>query len=206
MVTALLLAVAMGIPTSFTYDELAAANQRYLNETSGYFYKFQSLGGYGKFDIFQDTKAYSNRLTTANSQAIAALSVSLLITIISYWTVLNLGLGEEDQISREYWRFLRIIALLQVSFEALGVFLTYAALCLAVELKFPDRRYEMDTGFSAKLLGGFTFDANSPHQYFWTMSNLVLFGTLACGCVLSSLGIMVHFRTLRLSQKGRTGC
>ena len=179
LVDALLLTIAVAIPTSFDDEEIERVNEKFA---SGGEWKFfnehlkaaDELGG-----------LYSNRLLMNWSHAINSLSVSFISVILTYVILANTFIVENPVIMRAWWKYVRWVITAQIFFTTMGFVYTGFVGLVSVEMKYPDphiREHGEHGGMDA------FFSNLSSHDRPWARNwtSLVLSASVAvCGTALT---------------------
>lgn len=132
LVGALLLAVVLGVPASFSVEELENANARFKRamDRDDCWYKENP-----ERDRFGDKQ--SDRLLFYYNLGSTFLSCSLFITILVYVFFSTREFVKKHTEFVAWWKYIRYCVLLSFIFLLLGINWTYVSVMILVDMKFP---------------------------------------------------------------------
>jgi len=175
LVGALLLAVVLSVPASFTVEEMENANERFkmTMEGKGCWYKVNR-----ERDRFGDKM--SDRLLFYYNMGATFLSCSLFMTILVYAFFSTRDFVKKHAEFVAWWKYIRYCVLMSFIFLIMGVNWTYVSMLAMVQMKFPrgcmilPREDDMN------------YEKGSIHVNFFLFQTTMLYvSLLATACTLS---------------------
>lgn len=134
LVCALMLSVVLGVPGSFSVDELENANERYREAAlNGYC----SLVSPGDVNYEKYGAKYSDRLLHAYHMATVFMSISLLITVLVYTFLSTHDFAKDTKGFECWWKYSKFLVAMIFSALVVGLYFTYLTFLLVVEGKYP---------------------------------------------------------------------
>lgn len=183
LVGALLLAVVLSVPASFSVEELESANERIkmAMERDECWYKESS-----DRDRFGDKM--SDRLLYYYNLGVTFLSCSLFMTILVYAFFSTRDFVKKHSEFVAWWKYVRYCVLVSFMFLIMGVSWTYLSMIVLIDMKFPrgcmkipsedDMNYEKG---SININGGF-----AQIHFFLFQITMLYVSLIATACILSA--------------------